>query len=41
MDFEYVYEARKEIPWLKRFFRLASRALYDELAMPVIRPVEE
>ena len=39
--FEYVYEARNDMPWLKRFCRLASSALYDELAMPAIRPVEE
>lgn len=41
MDLESVYEARNERPWLKRFFRLVSNALYEELAMPVIRPVEE
>ena len=41
MDLEYVYDARNEMPWLKRFLRLASRALYEELAMPSISPVEE
>jgi hypothetical protein len=41
MDFEYVYDARNEMPWLKRFLRLASSALYEEFAIPSISPVEE
>jgi len=40
MACDQVYEARKETPWLKRFLKLASIALYEELAMPVIKPVE-
>ena len=28
-------------PWLKRFFKLACRALYVESAIPAISPTEE
>ncbi len=39
--FDQVYDARNDSPWLNRLRSEASSALYDELAMPAISPVEE
>ena len=36
-----MYERRKDIPWLNRLRSDVSNALYDELAMPAISPVDE
>src|SRR5215471_20018793 len=41
MDFDQVYDARNWTPWLKRFCRLTSSALYEEFAMLAISPMEE
>ena len=41
ITFDHVYDARKAIPWLNRLRIDASIALYAELAMPAISPVEE
>ena len=39
--FDHVYDARNDSPWLNRLRSDASNALYDELAMPAISPVDE
>jgi len=41
IDFDHVYDARNENPWLNRFRKLISIALYEELATLAISPVDE
>jgi len=36
-----VYDRRNDSPWLNRLRSDVSNALYDELAMPAISPVDE
>jgi hypothetical protein len=39
--FDHVYDTRNDSPWLNRLRIDVSNALYDELAIPAISPVDE